>query len=85
MRVVRGYAAEAAASVCDAAREAGIEHLVAIIRPHNAGVARAWRRRIGMSLEREVDKRGPALVFGMEPGSLTLAAAGPNEPHPVAA
>ena len=60
-----GYAAEAAASVCDAARNAGIEHLVAIIRPHNAA-SQGVAKKIGMSLEREVDKRGPALVFGMD-------------------
>lgn len=59
-----GYASEAAASVCEAARDAGMEHLVAIIRPHNVA-SQGVATRIGMSLEREVDKRGPALVFGM--------------------
>jgi RimJ/RimL family protein N-acetyltransferase len=50
--------------VCAAARAAGIEHLVAIIRPHNVA-SQGVAKKIGMSLEREVDKRGPALVFGM--------------------
>lgn len=59
----QGYAAEAARAVVSLARSAGVSHLVAIIRPDNVasqGVARA----IGMTLEREVDKRGPAYVFG---------------------
>lgn len=60
----QGYAAEAATAVREAARHAGIEHLIAIIRPDNVasqGVAKA----IGMVLEREVHKNGgPALVFG---------------------
>ncbi|HQF04379.1 MAG TPA: GNAT family N-acetyltransferase [Phycicoccus sp.] len=60
-----GYATEAAASVCEAARDSGIEHLVAIIRPHNVA-SQGVAKKIGMSLEREVDKRGPALVFGMD-------------------
>lgn len=61
----QGYAAEAAASVRDAAREAGVEHLVAIIRPDNLA-SQGVARRIGLVLEREVDKRGPALVFGAD-------------------
>lgn len=62
----KGYATEAAAAVRDAARAAGIAHLVAIIRPDNLasqGVARG----IGLALEREVVKSGgPALVFGAD-------------------
>lgn len=61
----QGLAAEAAASVRDAARDAGIGHLVAIIRPDNAA-SQGVAKKIGMSLEREVDKRGPAMVFGMD-------------------
>ncbi|WP_200887167.1 GNAT family N-acetyltransferase [Pimelobacter simplex] len=60
----QGYAAEAATAVREAALHAGIQHLIAIIRPDNVasqGVAKA----IGMVLEREVHKNGgPALVFG---------------------
>ena len=61
----QGLAAEAAASVRDAARDAGIGHLIAIIRPDNAA-SQGVAKKIGMSLEREVDKRGPAMVFGMD-------------------
>ncbi len=50
----------------EAARAAGVPHLIAIIRPHNlASIAVA--RSIGMTLEREVEKNGgPALVFGID-------------------
>jgi RimJ/RimL family protein N-acetyltransferase len=61
----QGFAAEAAFSVREAARDAGIGHLVAIIRPENVA-SQGVARKIGMSLEREVDKCGPALVFGMD-------------------
>jgi RimJ/RimL family protein N-acetyltransferase len=58
------YAAEAGAAVRDAAREAGVEHLIAIIRPHNVASQRV-ATKIGLVLEREVHKNGgPALVFG---------------------
>lgn len=61
----RGYAAEAAAAVRDRARDLGVEHLVAIIRPHNVA-SQGVARRIGMSLERSVVKNGgPALVHGV--------------------
>lgn len=60
----QGYASEAAAAVRAAAAEAGIEHLVAIIRPPNIASQRV-ATNIGLSLEREVHKNGgPALVFG---------------------
>lgn len=62
----QGYAAEAAAAVRVAAREAGIEHLIAIIRPHNVASQRV-AAKIGLVLEREVHKNGgPALVFGAD-------------------
>lgn len=64
----QGYAAEAATAVLAAARDADIDHVVAIVRPENVasqGVARS----IGMALEREVHKNGgPALVFGIRLG-----------------
>lgn len=60
----QGYATEAAAAVRDAAREAGVEHLIAIIRPHNVA-SQGVATKIGLVLEREVHKNGgPALVFG---------------------
>lgn len=66
----QGYAAEAAAAVRDAARDAGLEHLIAIIRPHNVA-SRAVASRIGMALEREVHKNGgPALVYGTALGHI---------------
>jgi len=62
----RGYASEAAAAVRDAAREAGIDHLVEIIRPDNLPSQRV-AARIGLALEREVHAHGgPALVFGTD-------------------
>lgn len=62
----QGYAAEAAASVREAAREAGVEHLVAIIRPHNVASERV-ASRIGLVLEREVHAHGgPALLYGVD-------------------
>lgn len=60
----RGYAAEAAGAVRDAAGAAGIGHLVAIIRPDNLASQRV-AARIGLALERRVHAHGgPALVFG---------------------
>lgn len=60
----QGYAAEAAAAVRVAARDAGIEHLIAIIRPQNVA-SQAVAKRIGLALEREIHKNGgPAMVFG---------------------
>lgn len=62
----QGYAAEAAASVRECAREAGVEHLVALIRPHNAASQRV-ALKIGLALEHEVDAHGgPALLFGAD-------------------
>ncbi|MFC5729995.1 GNAT family N-acetyltransferase [Nocardioides vastitatis] len=61
----QGYAAEAAAAVCDGARDAGVEHLIAIIRPDNVA-SQGVAAKIGMVLEHEVHKNGgPALVFGV--------------------
>jgi RimJ/RimL family protein N-acetyltransferase len=52
--------------VREAARVAGIEHLIAIIRPDNVPSQRV-ATKIGLVLEREVDKLGsPALVFGAD-------------------
>lgn len=62
----QGYAAEAAAAVREAARDAGVDHLVAIIRPDNVASQRV-ATKIGLVLEREVHKNGgPALVFGAD-------------------
>src|SRR5699024_11940766 len=56
-----GYATEAATSVRDAARDLGVGHLVAIIRPDNLASQRV-ATNIGLSPEREVQKNGgPAL------------------------
>jgi len=59
-----GYATEAATAVRDCAAAAGIEHLIALIRPENLpsqGVA----RNLGMELERTAFVHGAeALVFG---------------------
>ena len=59
-----GYATEAATAVRDCAAAAGIEHLVALIRPDNLpsqGVA----RNLGMEVERTAFVHGAeALVFG---------------------
>jgi RimJ/RimL family protein N-acetyltransferase len=64
----RGYATEAATAVRDCAAGAGIEHLVALVRPDNTpsqGVA----RRLGMEVERTAHVHGvDALVFGMRLG-----------------
>lgn len=60
----QGYATEAARAVRLVAEEAGIDHLIAIIRPDNVA-SRSVAARIGLVLEREVEKNGgPALVFG---------------------
>lgn len=62
----QGYAAEAAEAVREAARAAGVEHLIAIIRPDNVPSQRV-AAKIGLVLEREVEKLGgPALVFGAD-------------------
>jgi len=61
-----GMAAEAAAAVRDAARDAGLAHLVAIIRPDNVA-SQGVARRIGLELEREIRAHGgPALLFGAD-------------------
>ena len=61
----RGYATEAATSVRDCAAAAGVEHLIALIRPENTpsqGVA----RKLGMEVERTAHvHEAEALVFGM--------------------
>lgn len=60
----QGFATEAAAQVRETARAAGVEHLVAIIRPENTPSQRV-AQHIGLSLERQVYKNGgAALVFG---------------------
>ena len=60
----QGYATEAATAVRDCAAAAGIEHLIALIRPDNLpsqGVA----RNLGMQVERTAYVHGAeALVFG---------------------
>lgn len=62
----QGYATEAATAVRTTAAAAGIEHLVAIIRPTNIASQRV-ATKIGLTLEREVHKNGgPALVFGTD-------------------
>ncbi len=62
----QGYASEAAEAVRVAAAVAGIEHLIAIIRPANVASQRV-ATNIGLALEREVHKNGrPALVFGAD-------------------
>lgn len=62
----RGYAAEAAAAVRDAAHAAGVEHLIAIVRPANEASQRV-AMSIGMVREREIQKNGStALVFGTD-------------------
>lgn len=59
-----GYATEAATAVRDCAAAAGVEHLIALIRPENLpsqGVA----RNLGMEVERTAFVHGAeALVFG---------------------
>lgn len=62
----QGYASEAAAAVRATAAAAGIDHVVAIIRPSNIASQRV-ATKIGLALEREVHKNGgPALVFGAD-------------------
>lgn len=62
----RGYAAEAAEAVRDAACGRGVEHLIAIIRPDNVA-SQGVATKIGLNLEREVYKNGgPALIFGAD-------------------
>lgn len=62
----QGYASEAAYSVRVAARDAGVDHLVAIIRPDNIASQRV-ATKIGLALEREVHAHGgPALAFGAD-------------------
>jgi RimJ/RimL family protein N-acetyltransferase len=62
----QGYASEAAGSVRAAARDAGIGHLVAIIRPSNIASQRV-ATKIGLALEREVHAHGsPALIFAAD-------------------
>lgn len=62
----QGYAAEAAAAVRAVAQASGVEHLIAIIRPHNVASQRV-ATKIGLVLERTVHKNGgAALVFGAD-------------------
>lgn len=63
-----GYATEAARAVRESAREAGFEHLIAIIRPDNVA-SQAVATNVGLVLERTVHRNGgPALVFGTDLG-----------------
>lgn len=62
----RGLATEAATAVRDAARNAGIPHLVAIIRPGNHSSQRV-AEKIGLRLDRQIVKNGgDALVFSVD-------------------
>ncbi len=62
----QGLATEAAAAVRDAARDAGVQHLVAIIRPENTPSQRV-AQKIGLTFQRTVFKNGgDALVFGAD-------------------
>lgn len=62
----QGYAAEAAEAVRITASDAGVEHLIAIIRPGNMA-SQGVARKIGLELEREIHKNGGrALVFGAD-------------------
>jgi len=62
----QGYATEAAEAGRESARMAGIEHLIAIVRPDNLASQRV-AAKIGLVLEREVEKHGgPALIFGAD-------------------
>jgi RimJ/RimL family protein N-acetyltransferase len=62
----QGLATEAAAAVRDAARDAGIPYLIAIIRPENTPSQRV-AQKIGLILERTVFKNGgDALIFGAD-------------------
>ncbi|UUZ58046.1 GNAT family N-acetyltransferase [Nocardioides sp. B-3] len=67
----QGYATEAAVAVRETARVAGVEHLIAIIRPHNVASQRV-AAKVGLVLEREIDKfGGPAPGLRRTPGALT--------------
>lgn len=60
----QGLATEAALSVREAARAAGVPYVVAIVRPENLPSQRV-AAKIGLHLERRVFKNGgDALVFG---------------------
>jgi RimJ/RimL family protein N-acetyltransferase len=62
----QGLATEAATAVRRAATDAGVAHLVAIIRPENLPSQRV-AQKIGLSLERRVVKGGgDVLVFGAD-------------------
>lgn len=62
----RGYATEAATVGREAAHDAGVAHLIAIIRPDNVA-SQGVAAKIGLVLEREVHRNGgPALVFGAD-------------------
>lgn len=62
----QGFATEAVTARQDAARVAGVERLIAIIRPGNLASQRV-AIKLGLVLKREVHKFGaPALVFGAD-------------------
>jgi RimJ/RimL family protein N-acetyltransferase len=62
----QGLATEASAAVVDAARDAGIPYLIAIIRPENTPSQRV-AQNIGLTLQRTVFRNGgDALIFGAD-------------------
>lgn len=62
----QGFATEAVTQVRDTARDCGVAHLVAIIRPENVPSKRV-AQNIGLAFERQVFKNGgDALVFGVD-------------------
>jgi RimJ/RimL family protein N-acetyltransferase len=74
----RGLATEAAAAVRATATDAGVEHLVAIIRPENLPSQRV-AQKIGLRLERHAEKNGEVLVFGAD--LLRIVPAAPDHLH----
>lgn len=76
-----GYAAEAAIAVRDAARHAGLPHLIAIIRPDNVA-SQGVADKIGLTYEREIYKLGgPAFVYGAALAGGPTGNRGPLEGH----
>jgi [ribosomal protein S5]-alanine N-acetyltransferase len=66
-----GFASEAAASVIDECRAAGIGRVWASIRPHNTP-SRRIAERLGMRVERtDHDDRGPLIFYVLDLGAPT--------------